>query len=148
MAYQKILVAVDLGATTDRLLTAAKGIMDDSGSELHVLHVVEPINISYGADIPMDLSTIQDEIYEQASEQLTNYCQHYGVPDLQRHLVIGHPEAEIASAAKRLHVDVIAVGRHARYGLALLLGSTTDGVLHHAGCDVLAVHVDQAEEPS
>ena len=37
MAYQKILVAVDLGATTDRLLTAAKGIMDDSGSELHAV---------------------------------------------------------------------------------------------------------------
>ena len=45
MAYQKILVAVDLGATTDRLLTAAAGLMADSGSELHILHVVEPINM-------------------------------------------------------------------------------------------------------
>jgi universal stress protein A len=148
MAYQKILVAVDLGTTTDRLLAAAHGLMDDSGSELHVLHVVEPINISYGADIPMDLSSIQDEIYEQASEQLTQFCESYGVPESHRHLAMGHPEAEIASAAKQLHVDVIAVGRHARYGLALLLGSTTDGVLHHAGCDVLAVHVDEPSEPS
>ena len=148
MAYQKILVAVDLGATTDRLLTAAAGLMADSGSELHILHVVEPINMSYGADIPIDLSAIQDEIYDQASEQLTQYCETYHVPEPQRHLAVGHPEAEIASAAKRLHVDVIAVGRHARYGLALLLGSTTDGVLHHAGCDVLAVHVDQPIEPS
>ncbi len=148
MAYQKILVAVDLGGTTDRLMSAAVGLMADSGAELHVLHVVEPINMSYGADIPMDLSAIQDEIYDQASEQLTQYCETYRVPEPQRHLAVGHPEAEIASAAKRLHVDVIAVGRHARYGLALLLGSTTDGVLHHAGCDVLAVHVDQPIEPS
>jgi len=147
MAYQKILVAVDLGATTERLLSAAAGLMANSGSELHVLHVVEPINISYGADIPMDLSAIQDEIYDQASEQLTQYCATYSIPEAQRHLTVGHPEAEIASAAKRLQVDVIAVGRHARYGLALLLGSTTDGVMHHAGCDVLAVHVDEPIDP-
>ncbi|MDG0991016.1 MAG: universal stress protein [Luminiphilus sp.] len=148
MAYHNILVAVDLGATTERLLTAAKGLMADSNSEVHVLHVVEPINISYGADIPMDLSTIQDEIYDQASEQLTQYGESYGIPESHRHLAMGHPEAEIANAAKQLNAEVIALGRHERYGLALLLGSTTDGVLHHAGCDVLAVHVDPPNEES
>jgi universal stress protein A len=38
--------------------------------------------------------------------------------------------------------DLIVVGSHARWGLALLLGSTTDGVMHGADCDVLAVKVD------
>ena len=40
MAYHNILVAVDLGATTERLLTAAKGLMADSDSQVNVLHVV------------------------------------------------------------------------------------------------------------
>ncbi|MEO1899758.1 MAG: universal stress protein, partial [Methylococcales bacterium] len=37
--------------------------------------------------------------------------------------------------------DLIVVGSHGRHGLALLLGSTANGVLHHAVCDVLAVRL-------
>ena len=38
-------------------------------------------------------------------------------------------------------VDLIVVGSHGRHGLALLLGSTADAVLHHAKCDVMAVRL-------
>lgn len=37
--------------------------------------------------------------------------------------------------------DLIIVGSHGRHGLALLLGSTASGVLHHSPCDVLAVRL-------
>ena len=143
MAYEKILVAIDLGASSEHLLSVAQSLLQGSEPELHVLHAVEPLNVTYGADIPMDLSAIQDEIYEQATEQLAQYCQHFNVPESRRHLVIGRPEVEIPNVAQELSVDLIAIGSHARYGMALLLGSTTDGVLHHAGCDVLAVYVDE-----
>ena len=43
--------------------------------------------------------------------------------------------------AEQLDVDLIVVGSHGRYGLALLMGSTANGVLHGASCDVLAVRV-------
>ncbi|MCP4009678.1 MAG: universal stress protein, partial [Proteobacteria bacterium] len=33
------------------------------------------------------------------------------------------------------------LGSHGRHGLGLLLGSTANGVLHLAQCDVLAVRV-------
>ena len=52
------------------------------------------------------------------------------------------PESEIPTQAKALGSDLIVLGSHARWGLALLLGSTTDGVMHGADCDVLAVKVD------
>ena len=38
-------------------------------------------------------------------------------------------------------VDLIVVGSHGRHGFALLLGSTSTGVLHGAKCDVLAVRI-------
>ena len=41
--------------------------------------------------------------------------------------------------------DLIIVGSHGRHGLALLLGSTANGVLHGATCDVLAVRVGDHE---
>ena len=43
----------------------------------------------------------------------------------------------IIAEAKTLEVDLIIVGSHGRHGLALLIGSTADGVVHAAGCDVL-----------
>ena len=44
--------------------------------------------------------------------------------------------------------DLIVVGSHGRHGLALLLGSTANGVLHGATCDVLAVRVGSIAEKS
>ena len=45
------------------------------------------------------------------------------------------------SAFARALCDLIVVGSHSRHGLGLLVGSTTDSVLHSAGCDVLAIHL-------
>ena len=142
MAYNKILVAIDLGKTSSSVISKAADLAAAGRSELHVLHAVEPLSITYGGDIPMDFSSIQDEIYQQATEQLTTFCSKRDIPAEQRHLVMGRPEVEIANMAETLGVDLIVVGSHERYGLAVLLGSTTDGVLHSAGCDVLAVKVD------
>lgn len=141
MAYQRILVAVDLGETSADVLKRAHEMARNQHAELHVLHAVEPLSITYGGDIPMDFSSIQDEIYQQATAQLERFCSDLAVPDSHRHLVIGRPEAEIPETAKNLGADLIVVGSHARYGLAVLLGSTADGVLHGAECDVLAVRV-------
>ena len=43
--------------------------------------------------------------------------------------------------AHQIAADLIVVGSHGRHGIALLLGSTANGVLHGAPCDVLAVRV-------
>lgn len=142
MPYQNILVAVDLGATTETVIERAAALARDHHAQLHVLHVIEPLTITYGGDIPMDFSAIQEEILDQAKQQLNKLCENLGVPEANRHLVTGRPESEIPSQAKAINGDLIVVGTHARWGLALLLGSTTDGVMHSAECDVLAVKVD------
>ena len=64
-----------------------------------------------------------------------------GIDDKHHHIVLGKPEVEIHASAKELGADLIVVGSHGRYGLALLMGSTANGVLHGASCDVLAVRV-------
>lgn len=142
MPYQNILVAVDLGATTETVIERAAALARDHHAQLHVLHVIEPLTITYGGDIPMDFSAIQEEILDQAKQQLNKLCENLGVAEANRHLVTGRPESEIPSKAKAINGDLIVVGTHARWGLALLMGSTTDGVMHSAECDVLAVKVD------
>jgi universal stress protein A len=52
---------------------------------------------------------------------------------------IGHISSEILAFAENEHVDLIITGSHGVHGLQLLLGSTSNAILHGAKCDVLAV---------
>ena len=52
---------------------------------------------------------------------------------------------QLGGVADEAGADLIVVGSHGRHGLALLLGSTANGVLHGAMCDVLAVRVGKPE---
>lgn len=53
------------------------------------------------------------------------------------------PKLVILEQAKKLHTDLIVMGSHGRHGISLLLGSTANGVIHHAQCDVFVVRVKE-----
>jgi len=139
--YKKIMLAVDLteesNAVADKGCTLAKRF----GAELHLVHVIEPLSLAYGGDVPMDLSAVQEQIQDQAKSHLKDFGARLDInPDCQ-HLIYGRPDSEIHRIAEEQGADLIIVGSHGRHGLALLLGSTANGVLHGASCDVLAVRV-------
>ena len=139
--YTRILTAVDLTEDSDEVAERARAIAANNSAVLHLMHVIEPLSFAYGGDIPMDFSGIQDEIHQQASAQLETFGEKHAIPASARHVVLGQPEVEIHAMAEELDADLIVVGSHGRYGLALLMGSTANGVLHGASCDVLAVRV-------
>ena len=139
--YKKILVAIDLSEDSTAVVQRARALSDASGAELHLIHVIEPLSFAYGGDIPMDFSGIQEEIHQQATQQMRRFAEQNGVDAQHQTIVLGKPEVEIHSAAKEQGTDLIVIGSHGRHGLALLMGSTANGVLHGASCDVLAVRV-------
>ena len=139
--YQRILLGVDLTAEALAVAERAQSLARSYDAELHIAHVVEPLSLAYGGDVPMDLSSVQDQIHEQAKSQLNEFGQRLNIPVEHRHLIFGRPESELQRAAMSLGVDLIVIGSHGRASLALLLGSTANGVLHGATCDVLAVRV-------
>ncbi|MEM1111103.1 MAG: universal stress protein [Pseudomonadota bacterium] len=139
--YTSILVAVDLSEDSSLVGHRAQAVAAGSKAQLHLIHVIEPLSFAYGGDIPMDFSGIQDEIHQQAAAQLKRFGEEQGIPEERQYIVLGRPEVEIHSKAEELAADLIVVGSHGRYGLALLMGSTANGVLHGASCDVLAVRV-------
>ncbi|MEZ7998030.1 MAG: universal stress protein [Halioglobus sp.] len=141
--YKNILVAVDLSEDTTSILQRGRAIADPDGAELHLIHVIEPLSFAYGGDIPMDFSGIQEEIHQQASQQMLRLSETHNIDAQHQHIVLGKPEVEIHTKAAELETDLIVVGSHGRHGLALLMGSTANGVLHGANCDVLAVRVGQ-----
>ncbi|MEE8059783.1 MAG: universal stress protein [Pseudomonadales bacterium] len=136
-----VLLAIDLSDEAEHVASKALSLAKSNNATLHIIHVIEPLSFAYGGDIPMDFSGIQDEIQKQAQIQLADFSTRHGIPEAQQHIAIGRPEKEIHSMAEELDADLIVVGSHGRHGLALLLGSTANGVLHRATCDVLAVRV-------
>ncbi len=139
--YKHILVAVDLTEESRPVATRAYALQKAYSATLSCVHVIEPLSLAYGGDIPMDLSTIQEQIHETAKAHLTEFASKLDIPTDNQHLIFGRPETEIDTIANQISADLIVVGSHGRHGIALILGSTANGVLHGAPCDVLAVRV-------
>lgn len=139
--YRKIMLAVDLTEESLKVAQRANQLVKAFDAELHIVHVIEPLSLAYGGDVPMDLSTVQEQIQDQGASHLREFANSLNVPEARQHLIFGRPESEIQRTAEEAGADVIIVGSHGRHGLALLLGSTANGVLHGARCDVLAVRV-------
>ena len=139
--YNHILVGVDLSEESQQVLNRASALASASGAKLSMVHIVEPLTFAYGGDIPVDLSEIQEQLHQQATEQLQGLAQPAGIDSADQHVLVGQPVSEIHDLAESLGADLVVVGSHGRKGLALLLGSTANGVLHGAKCDVLAVRV-------
>ncbi|NIB41293.1 universal stress protein [Pseudomaricurvus alkylphenolicus] len=139
--YSHILVGLDLSEESNQVLNRAVALARANAATLSLVHVVEPLTFAYGGDIPVDLSEIQEQLQQQAHQQLKELSQPADIGQENQHVVVGQPVAEIHDLAEQLNVDLIVVGSHGRRGLALLLGSTANGVLHGAKTDVLAVRV-------
>ncbi len=139
--YKNVLLAIDLTDEAQEVAAKAVALSTNNNATLHVIHVIEPLSFAYGGDIPMDFSGIQEEIQKQAEVQLSEFSKKNHIAAENYHIVLGRPETEIHRMAEDINADVIVVGSHGRHGLALLLGSTANGVLHGARCDVLAVRV-------
>jgi universal stress protein A len=140
--YKTILLATDLSDEADLIADKAINLANANDAILHMIHVIEPLSFAYGGDIPMDFSGIQDEIQKQAESQMADFAANYQVATDHQHIIIGRAENEIHTLAETLRAELVVVGSHGRHGIALLLGSTANGVLHGATCDVLAVRVD------
>ena len=141
--YQHILLAVDFSEHGDYVAEKAKSLAYKYQSKLSIIHVLDNIpmpDTNYGTVIALD----QDSGYgllEVEKTKLKQLGRYLGVAIDQQCLVWGLPKHEIVAFANEQQADLIVLGSHGRHGLALLLGSTANAVLHHALCDVMAVRL-------
>lgn len=141
--YKHILLAVDFSDNTDAIAERAQDLADRYQAKLSLLHVVDNLPIVdtvNGPIIPYEID-LTEQIMESAKVRLTKLAERFMISETNRFLELGSPKIEIVRIADENAVDLIVVGSHGRHGLALLLGSTANGVLHHAKCDVLAVRL-------
>ena len=142
-SYRHILLAVDFSEDGDHVLRKAKCLADNLRAKLSIIHILDNIpmpDTAYGTAIPLyEISSY--ELLEEEKSKLMRIGDYLEIDPDCRWMIWGVPEQEIIRIADQEHIDLIVVGSHGRHGLALLLGSTTDSVLHRAKCDVLAIHL-------
>lgn len=140
--YRNVLVAVDFSDDSKAVVRKAQEISARNQATLNLLHVVEYTSSMYAGDIPLpeDLNLDKD-LAEQATVKLKALAEEMQISEAAQYVEIGIPKREIVRLAEERGADLIVVGSHGRHGLQLLLGSTANGVLHQAKCDVLAVRV-------
>ncbi len=141
--YQNILVAVDFYEQSDEITNKALALSKMYKAKLNIIHVVDNLPMldsGYGVESPFNMDLIT-ELMDNAKKRIAVLAKKLQIPSDQVWLEMGSTKSEIVRVAEENKVDLIVMGSHGRHGLALLLGSTANGVLHHAKCDVLAVRL-------
>ncbi len=136
--YKKVLFATDFDDVGIHAAHKAKKIADENGAPLFLVHVVEPIP-AYAYPGFAGFAEVEVSIRDQAEKELTALAKLLGVDEKHRFLEFGSTKNEVLRVAEEQKIDLIVTGSHGKHGLALLLGSTAQAILHGAHCDMLIV---------
>lgn len=142
--YKHILFATELNETKSYIEDKVAQLQQLTNAKVSVIHVVEPIpEVYYGGVygvVPnLDATDTTKLLEERAKEKLEPLAKRLNISAQNLHVPIGHISSEILAFAENEQVDLIITGSHGVHGLQLLLGSTSNAILHGAKCDVLAV---------
>jgi nucleotide-binding universal stress UspA family protein len=133
---ERVLAAVDFDDTSPPLLAVAAILAKQFGSEVVLLHTVEPADEAIAGGAAKLDAIIRTRLEEMGSELVAT-----GV-EVPRLLVThGKPLAEITATAERLSANLIMLGARAvAASRNLSLGTTTEKVIRKSAKPVLAVH--------
>jgi universal stress protein A len=142
--YDTILVAVDLSKDSLKVLDKATAAANGDNSNIHLVHVVEPVAAAYSMDIyAVNINELQQEAISMADQKLKEIAKRLEIDESKVHTLLGAPGPEVRNLANEVKADAIVIGSHGHSGWKILLGSTAIKVLHGATCDVLTVHVGE-----
>ncbi|HEB99889.1 MAG TPA: universal stress protein [Thiotrichales bacterium] len=145
-SYTHILAAIEFMPDSGQVSSRAALLARQNGAKLSLIHVVEPLPMDLAEDLvlPQDLD-LETELVDNARSRLARIAEALDVDGpVDQFVELGPVRAEILRVAEEQQVDLIVVGSHGRHGIARLLGSTANAILHDAPCDVLSVRIKES----
>jgi universal stress protein A len=167
--YKNILVAIDLEGGSEQVLAKAAELAGgncqchcDAGCscQCHQKSNIFLLNVGHfpvptyagvygggaygGPEYYIDFNDVRETLLPKLETMAKDSQLHEATAVVE----FGRPADLIVEVAERENIDLIVLGSHGKHGVALLLGSTADGVLHHAQCDVLAVRIKKESTAS
>jgi nucleotide-binding universal stress UspA family protein len=147
--YFDILVPVDFSPYSQKALRYGVTLAHLFEANLHLLHVLEePLHPAYyglGEDL---LIRLNPEVPRRSHEELQQLVSQAGSVKVkcQTHVCEGRAYSEIVRFAADRECDLVVMGTHGLSGLErFLLGGTTEKVMRHAPCPVLAVKLRERD---
>lgn len=154
--FNKILVAIDLSNSSERVFTEALSLTKAIGSNLMLVHVLSNeeqeapvLSMSpMAGEYPLNSIVFEDyhkkwlEYDAQGAKILQYYADRAIASGIATEFTqnSGNPGQVICSIAHSWEADLIVIGRRGYSGWnELLLGSVSNYVLHHAHCSVFTV---------
>jgi nucleotide-binding universal stress UspA family protein len=139
MPFERILVAIDGSAASDRAFEKALELASLTGATLTALAVEGPLP-AYAATIGEveEVRREKDSFFRRLIAAAEEQAGAAGVP-LEVELRPGHAAELIVRVAHERGSDLIVLGHRGHFLRDHLLGSTADRVAEHAGCPVMIV---------
>jgi nucleotide-binding universal stress UspA family protein len=138
-APKKILVPIDFSAGSRWALHCALDLATRFDADVEAVNVI-PVYYPIDSYATVDLGLLQAELQQASEKEFARLLAELRrrEPALRTFVRHGRPATEIVEAAKEIKADLIVISTHGRTGLDhLLLGSTAEEVVRHAGCPVL-----------
>lgn len=153
--FSKILVALDRSKHSERVLDVAIALAKATEAELMLLHVLSSeerdsplMPASNLIGYPLDITIFEDyqrqwgNYQKQGLDLLQSYADKARAVGVKTEFTqkMGSSGRTICEMAHDCGADLIAIGRRGLSGLnELILGSTSNYVIHHAKCSVFTV---------
>ena len=136
--FRRLLVPVDFSDWAGRALDTARVLRDPDGSDITLLHVVEPVPPMYYAGNVSSRFELDPELRSQLEEHLQTWSG--GLERASAMITEGSPPLEIARVADETDIDLIVMSTKGLTGVEhLLVGSVTERVCRFATVPVLTV---------
>ena len=145
----KVLIATDgSDYSTAAVRECCRVVIQPETTEITVVSAYEdayPITAEPFALSAEYYQKIDEAVHQQAQEFVSEAAAEIrksfpGIDlKLSTEVLRGSPDQQIVEKAKEWKADLIVVGSHGRGFWGRMLGSVSDGVVHHATCSVLVV---------
>ncbi|GEM_PF-787510 len=145
-----ILVAVDVARAelaqktlNHALVEAARQLASACNGQVHLLSVYDlPIPMLANPDLA---APWVEQVRESLQVPFDELADIHGIPYAQRYFIEGAPLRIIQSLVATLKMDVVVVGVVQPRRWAKLIGDTTERLVNHAPCSILAVRCAPAD---
>ncbi len=139
-----IVAGTDFSTEADLAVQRAASISKQLGAELHLIHVVHPLDLYVGSELSFSFQThyqqVQQELIKTQLETLACRLREQFNITVQTATRIGRAHAEIANYANSAMAGLIVAGAQGEHSLLeKLLGSTSARLLHISKCPILIV---------
>lgn len=130
--YKTIVCAIEASKEGKEVLLKACELSKIYHANLLVTHV-----IAYTL-LPKDY---QKELKENILPELELITSSLDIPQKNVSIKFGKPYEQICGLAEDSHADLIILGTHSKKGINALIGSTANGVVNYAKCDVSLIKI-------